>query len=333
MRFRKAGMKGARAFMKGKAAALGPSGRRHSRIARDERGAVVVMTALFMTVLLAFAALVVDVGYLYLEKSKLRAAVDAAALAGVQELPGSPTAAQTTAKAYAAMNGAAQDGVTVEILNGSRGLRVSAAKDVNLFFARIFGADHIRVSASAAAEIGTVSGMRGLAPFGVVKQDFVYGGQYYLKYGPGQGVGSHHGNFGALALGGRGAANYRKNIMEGYEGKLTVGQWVDTEPGNMSGPTVDGVDYRISSCTHVPECTFDNFVPGCTKVVYAPVIDSLDVHGRGKVQVVGFAAFFLEGNIKSGADNYVVGRFIKMLVDGDIGDAGDYGVSAVRLTE
>lgn len=300
---------------------------------RDERGAVAVMAALFMTVLLAFAALVVDVGYLYLEKSKLRNAVDAAALAGVQELPASPSAAQTTAKAYAEMNGVPQDSVTVEVLSGSRAIRVSAAKDVNLFFARILGADYARVSASAAAEIGTVSGMRGLAPFGVVKQDFVFGAQYYLKYGPGPGIGRHHGNFGALALGGRGANNYRKNIIEGYKGKLTVGQWVETEPGNMSGPTVDGVDYRISACNHVPECTFDNFVPGCSKVIYAPVIDSLDVNGRKEVQVVGFAAFFLEGNVKSGADNYVVGRFIKMIVDGDVGDAGDYGVSAIRLTE
>ena len=52
---------------------------------KDESGATVVIVALFMVVLLGFAALAIDGGRLYLEKSELQKALDAAVLAGAQE--------------------------------------------------------------------------------------------------------------------------------------------------------------------------------------------------------------------------------------------------------
>src|SRR5262245_9468462 len=47
----------------------------------------------------------VDVGLLYDGREQARMAADMAALAGVQELPGSPSEAVTTALEYAALNG------------------------------------------------------------------------------------------------------------------------------------------------------------------------------------------------------------------------------------
>src|SRR5436190_20438455 len=59
-----------------------------SRKLRNERGSILVMTALSGVCLLGLAALAVDVSHFYLVGSELQNAVDAAALAGSAELNG-----------------------------------------------------------------------------------------------------------------------------------------------------------------------------------------------------------------------------------------------------
>ncbi len=50
-----------------------------------ERGAVSVLVAILMVVLLGFAALAVDIGVLYAERTQLRNGADAAAIAIAQK--------------------------------------------------------------------------------------------------------------------------------------------------------------------------------------------------------------------------------------------------------
>lgn len=77
--------------------------RRASIIARlrEERGVAAPIIALCMVVLLGVAALATDLGYAYLQKRRLQAAVDFALLAGAQKLPGSSNA---TADAQSFLN-------------------------------------------------------------------------------------------------------------------------------------------------------------------------------------------------------------------------------------
>ena len=303
----------------------------------DDTGAALVMTALFLTVLLGFSALVIDIGLLYINRLALVNAVDAAALAGVQDLPYSPTMAIESAKQYATTNGADKNGLSVLVQNGDHEVKVTASKNVELYLARLFGITNQKVTASATAQVGSISAYVGVAPFGVVKQDFIYGEQYLLKYGPHSNPGRYHGNFGALALGGKGANHYRENIKHGHQARLAVGDWVDTEPGNIAGPTAEGVKYRVDECQHYPKCTWDKFVPGCSRLVVVPVIRTLEeAHGRDSVEIVGFAAFFLEGTIGGGnngkgSDSAVVGRFLRTVLPGELGDAGDYGLKGYKL--
>ncbi len=63
----------------------GKKARRHF-LRAHRRGAVVVYTAMIMTTLLGFAALTVDIGYLYTVKAELQVSADAAALAGASQL-------------------------------------------------------------------------------------------------------------------------------------------------------------------------------------------------------------------------------------------------------
>jgi len=301
------------------------------RVLSEEKGSVVVLVALAMTVLLGIAAIVVDVGVLYFNRVALSNAADAAALAGVQELPANPRQAEAKAASYAVKNGVEQSRITTA-LPDSHSIRVTVSRTVPLGFARVFGIASSDVGASAKARIGAVGAVWGAAPFVVPDQEFVYGESYTLKYEGGEG---EHGNFGGLALGGRGASNYEDNIKHGYQGWLRVGEWRETEPGNMSGPTVRGVEYRISQCHHSPPCAFDHCAKDCPRVLLVPVadLDPEELRGRSDVRLVGFAAFFLEGVGGYGNRCEVTGRFIRWAVDGELGGAGDYGVVASRLEE
>ena len=307
----------------------------------DDTGAALVLTALFLVVLLGFSALVIDIGLLYINRLALVNAVDAAALAGVQDLPYSPTMAMEKAKEYAAANGANGDEVKVAVRNGDHEVQVTASRDVKLYLARIFGITEQRLTASATAQVGSISGCFGAAPFGVVEQDFILGEQYTLKCGPHRLPGYLRGNFGALALGDKGASKYEDNIKYGYDGKLEVGDWVDTEPGNMSGPTVEGVKYRIEQCQHEPKCTYDSVKKDCNRVIIVPVIRNLDkAHGRDSVEIVAFAAFFLEGTLREGdggddedSGSSVVGRFIRMVLPGEVDNVPNFGLRGYKLTE
>ena len=71
-----------------------------SERAGRERGVVMVLFAISVLMLIAIAALVVDLGLLYSTKARLQTAADAAVFAAAEELP-SPVLVETTAVQYA----------------------------------------------------------------------------------------------------------------------------------------------------------------------------------------------------------------------------------------
>lgn len=85
-----------------------------------QRGAVAIMTAFSLVLLIAMIGLVVDLGYLYTRKTELQNAADAAALAGARELNGTTagvTAAVLRAIALANANASDLDATPVDISN------------------------------------------------------------------------------------------------------------------------------------------------------------------------------------------------------------------------
>lgn len=302
------------------------------RIFVDETGSALVVSVLILASMLMLAAFVIDLGVAFLTRQHLVNATDAAALAGVQELPGSQTKSRETAFSFAGQNGLGPDEIAVFFDENSTRIDVVASRKVGFLFGKLLEVFSVNVRASSSAAILPVGGIRGAVPFGVVEQEFEYGVQYMLKHGAGSPNGLGHGNFGILALGGRGSNNYEKNIREGYQGLLRVGDMVETEPGNKSGPTAKGVKARMDMCYHTPKCTYDRFEPGCPRLVYVPVIEVFNPHGRDLVKIKGFAAVFLEGTLGNGNESYVVGRFIEWIVHADYVEGGkDFGLRTYKL--
>lgn len=117
------------------------------------KGTAAVITALIMTLLLGFCALVVDIGIVSIQKSKLQNAVDSAALAAAQDLP-STSDTSDTAYEYLDSNGFGDAATDVSFAHNDRQVTVEAAHLFNYTLAGILGVETVEVRASATAQKG-----------------------------------------------------------------------------------------------------------------------------------------------------------------------------------
>lgn len=303
---------------------------------KNDKGSSAIIFMMTATLFIGMLAFVTDAGMIYLEKSRLQNAADAIALAAIQDYSKGEAAMVTQAYHYAELNNISPNDLEIEISDSSKKITVVTNKNVQMFFARIFNITDTGVQAKASARVGTIVATDGIRPFAIEEQTFEFGKTYTLKKGAGE---AYSGNYGALALGGTGATNYRNNLKYGYHGELEIGDLVrigedmETEPGNMSGPTYDGIRYIISHDTCASH-DLSKLEKDCARLIIIPVIDSFDVNGRSTVKIMGFANFFIEETTYDGGKTEVKGKFIRTLGQGEIGEtAGDFGMLGVKLVE
>lgn len=303
------------------------------RLLVEEDGTALILLAVALTVLIGFTALVTDLGNVYLHRAKISNTIDSAVMAGAQELPADPPEALNIAQEYAEANGMRAGEYDFEISDDGRSISGKAQRQVDMFLARVLGIDHSNINARAVARVAPLTGTTGVVPFGVADGDYESGKEIILKRGAGEG--NYHGCFGALSLGGNGSPVYENNIMKGYNGLLNIGSVIGTEPGNMSNPTSDGVNYRINQCHHVPRCTASSYVDGCPRICIVPMGCWDDGHGRNrKFTITAFGAFFLDRVDGQGNENNVWGSFIHNIVPGETDEnAPDKGLYGMKLIE
>jgi hypothetical protein len=151
---------------------------------RNRRGAIVVMTGIFIVALMMIAAISVDASRIFAAKNELQTAADAAALAGaLQLLEGSETY-EDTARAYAQRNRVEQHLIdSVEIEYGvwhpdeqhfgpgeepKDAVRITTQHPLPLSLARVFGDSTVMVRATAVAwSAGPVAEPQCLKPLAV----------------------------------------------------------------------------------------------------------------------------------------------------------------------
>jgi Flp pilus assembly protein TadG len=171
---------------------------------RDHRskdaGYVAVMTALLLTILMSLAAFAVDVGHWYLVGQQEQRAADAAALAGVTNLPADQAGAFATAGKYAKVNGFAHDPsgtltdpttVTSKLDSGSTRLRVTISRTVSNFFGSLMGVPTTTIARTAVADyagpvpMGSPCNEFGDDPYpsGHRSTNCAYSGQFWANVG------------------------------------------------------------------------------------------------------------------------------------------------------
>jgi Flp pilus assembly protein TadG len=282
----------------------------------NERGTAITLVAIGMTAILGLAAMVVDIGRLAAARQSLVNAVDAAAMAGAREFALNPgadpytreSAARQQTLVCAQSNSIAASDLTMEIVNNK--VSVDATRNVNYVFAPVLGLKSGQAAAHAAASAGALTSYTGVAPLCIREQPFELGTLYTIKFGSPDSPG----NFGALALGGRGARTYRDNLINGFQEPVHQGEVLDTETGNMNGPT-DGINERLNRCTD--GCTYDNFKPACHRILIIPLHREDNLQGRDTITVTGFAAFFIDRSSNCASDE-IKGYFVRMAGEGEI---------------
>lgn len=325
------------------------------KIYSEQRGSVSMITALFMAVLIGIAGFTLDKGVYYSEGAKLQNSLDSATLAASMELPASSvhsaswTLAENKAITYASLNSFEITRDDLEPIyendnseNQIIGIRAAKTVTVEYSFIKVLGIDSATVTRTSSAGLSPVGGVRGVVPLCIsatglseaIASGVIEG--LTIKCSTDSdliGIDPHtaSGWFGAVRIDGSGASEYCELLANGYNGILTVGQVLDMENGNMSGPTMDGFTTRVSRCKD--GCTADSYLRDCPRLVYVPVIDVLP--GK-QLKIVSFAAFFLESCGGNGNNSYIKATYIKgvSLPNSTVGKSGqDFGLYVNKLLD
>ena len=245
------------------------------RFLSEERGVTLVLVVFMMIVIFGFAAMAIDVGDLLWNRHALQNAVDAAALAGVRELPSDGTVAGEEAARIAAYNAALDyfqsnspdPSIVPEIVVTKtfgqpiyNTVVVTATRTRPPMLRGILGSGDIDVPASAEAIVSSVLPDCFYWPWAIEEHALLYdsngvvqswetpGVTFTLKVAPGDDYKSDEygrGNFGIIRLqppddpkANQGAAEYLNSIEN--KGCLKDGK-VDTKGGDIPQKTIQGV--------------------------------------------------------------------------------------------
>jgi hypothetical protein len=337
-----------------------------------EAGQALAIFAGGAAVIVGLLALSVDVGQLVVTRTDLQKAADAAAFAAAQELPARPWSARTIAEQYARENAGSNVTVTVtfsQTYNPNDTVTVEVARPVRYAFLHLLGTSQATVRARATARIGYYSGGTGVMPWGFIASNdptstllqnacfegwnadgtprFRHNTVCTIKYGAGTNSG---GDFGALAIDGPGASEYRDDIEHGSSRPVKKGDQLDAQTGNMSGPTQQAVNWRLSQ-PPPPGCPgnergqvlVDNpdgtvsIRPGCERsprILIVPVVDR--IQNPSKSTVIGFAFLYLRSDVPGSGTNSAVRvefvQFVSELPNAEY-NAASGDAWAIRLVE
>jgi len=299
---------------------------------KRDSGQAAVLTVVFMVVMLGAAAAVLDVGSWYRADRELQQTVDAAALAGAQELPANPATAVVVAKNYADKNGSGDvelTGISVSTkLISNDSLKVTGERDAPGFFTKLFGIDSVTVNGNARARTGVLNNAKWAAPIAVDEQhpmlqakawgvatelelDTIGPGAYRLMNIDG-------------SYGGTNPKTLGDWIRDGFEGYMPLG-WYYSDPGA-----------KYNTNPNFKQALEDVAATG--QEILLPVYRSYHEQGAGfEYEVVGWVGFVITGyQIQGAKNNKIFGHFTSVIWEGIYSEeagADDFGAYAVSLIE
>ena len=298
------------------------------RIVSEERGQALIIMALAMVVLVGFLALAIDGGNAYAQRRLMQNAADAAALAGVRALALGENAEAAATEYAVDRNGADSAEVIIETGDGQT-VTVVARKSFPTFFASVLGWFTLSTSVQATATYGSPAQMpdQGFFPIAIKCASFEAGKEYEI-WDDGKEpddppeyviVGGNRGwlNFNSSAVG---ASELKQWVREGYATTITIGDWINGDPGTRASALQEAEQYRI----------------GDTVIMagYDGVRDGQNGSGQLDYQVACFAAFKITSVDDTSNPKKVVGRFKQQyIIAGPQGGVEDDGIVVIGLTQ
>ncbi len=324
-----------------------------------QKGQVAVIVTILIVCLLGVVALVIDIGSLYQKRGFFQNVADAAALAGVQELPEGPDYAVLAAVDYAARNDVdiaynCRDYTSEEIeisstLSPNDTITVALSnREAPLYFGKIFGEDTVSLGAFATAMVGKPVQLYNVVPWlAIIPEGTTW--EEYMNPGTDKRICRNLDRSDFLAWDstdnpGQWLSRYRDRIINGYSEPLEVGDIIYARIINIS-QTIHATEERVGTWD-----PFDDLVTYSgsiiklgkddTQFVMVPVSYEVEVPRQAndkwseEVEIIAFAPFVLTGIQGSGGNAEVIGRFIHQAVivtDGEIEAVEPVGFKVVRL--
>lgn len=231
------------------------------RLPQRERGAVLILGAAVMTVLIGMAGFAIDFGWLYWNGIKIQHGADAAALAGVIYEPDDQTNAFLHATRSASENGySVSSGASVVpadsvsspgSVDNPQQLRVTITAPIQTFFMRVFSINSIDVRKTAVAEY--------VLPLPLGSPDNKFGNDPSIGHEPNF-WGNIHGYYTGRGMGDRYASqctswNAGSGCAKNPDRRETASyDWSSTTPGTtsaVSGGYVYGVEVNSAGTVNV----------------------------------------------------------------------------------
>lgn len=291
----------------------------------EDRGQALVIVALAMVVLIGFLALAIDAGNAYAQRRRMQNAADAGALAGARALALGENAEAAATEYAVHRNGADSAEVTID----GRTVTVVARRSFSSFFARVLQWPMLSAAAQATASYGRPVQMRdrGFFPVAVRDDSFEKGNEYEIwdddkePDDPPEDV-IVGGNRGWLNFNGGNVSNseLKQWVREGYFTTLTVGDWINGDPGTRASALHEAKQHRIGDTVFM--------------VVYDTVRDGEEGNGQLDYHVISFALFQIISVDDTGTPKKIMGRFqTRDIVAGPQGGPDDDGIIAIELMQ
>jgi Flp pilus assembly protein TadG len=313
----------------------------------DDGGQAIVFVVALLAVLVGLGALVVDVGSWLQTQRHLQTAADAAALAGVQNLPADTSGAQSIAVSYAQTNYTGLAAPTVTFPSTPAPCGVNSCVDVAAqttspgILARIYGSvfNNVTVRAHARAAVTVPGEMKNVAPV-AVKNTAACAATSPTCFGQTVTVTFDESNVSSSTIGlinltchstvsnacgssaGIGGSQLKDWIESGYADALPSGQWYGVKTGETVGPIKQGFQDRIG-------------VP-----LFFPVFDTVANDGPNYYfHIIGWAAFVIDNVVDWGPHGRTLqGHFVKYTTSDlpagqPITPGNDFGVHVISLVQ
>jgi Flp pilus assembly protein TadG len=292
-----------------------------ARTRRDERGAVAVMVAIFLVMLMSMAAFALDSGNGWQTRRELITATDAAALAAAETYAqnGNGCAGVPSTFVSANVSAASVTGCAFSNLGAGAGaVTVQAKTTVHYTFAGVMGIGDNDAHSSTTGAYGQPLGLTGLRPLGLCVASSAYeqwltSGMTtpftatitYSKASPADCGANVPGNWGVQDFdGGANSSNDTKDwIQNGYPGTVVAPSVVPGDTGAFSNSLSSALDTLVSSGT----------------VFQLPVFDSASGDGsNAQFHVIGFVSVVLLDYRANGAeaDRYLKLQFVSHVAQG-----------------
>jgi Flp pilus assembly protein TadG len=321
--------------------------RRAVSLLRDDSGQAIVLVVALLAVLIGIAALVIDGGSWLRAQRHLQTAADAAALAGVQNLPADTSGAQSIAVNYAQTNYGGIPAPAVTFPSSPSPCGVNSCVDVVAqttapgFLAKIYGSvfNNVTVQAHARAAVTVPGLMKNVAPVAVkttaacaATNPGCYGQTVRLTFDESNVSSS---NIGLINLtchssvsnacgssAGIGGSQLKDWIENGYPDALPSNQWYGVKTGETVGPIKQGFTDRLG-------------VP-----LFFPVFDTVANDGPNYFfHIVGWASFVITRVIDWGPQGRTLeGHFVTYTTSDlpaglPITPGDDFGVHVISLVQ